>query len=348
MRLRRLPLLTFSLLLGAGCVSPPPYEDGTVRDDLNTAVDAVIKNGGLDGAALIILDETGETYRREVGNLDPNTPIRIASASKWISAAVIMSVVESGRLDLGTKVGSVLPDYPPAVAEITLRQLMSHTSGIQPDLVLKQPRVASLDASARLIASAPLEGPPGSRFHYGGSSMQIAARMAEVATGRTWQEIYSNALAEPLAVGGEWGHPLREGDAVPYVAGGLRISMNDYLRFMAMFLGEGSLGGKRVLKPGTVRQIETDQLDGVTAIDRPSVVPGAWRYGMGVWCEAVRPDRSCSIVSSAGAFGVFPWIERDAQRAGLFFSQAPLPQVLPAALRLRDLAKALPPARSAR
>jgi hypothetical protein len=72
--------------------------------------------------------------------------------------------------------------------------------------------------------------------------------------------------------------------------------------------------------------------------DTPRVGLSGWRYGIGIWCERIDADGRCPVVSSAGAFGVYPWVDRDAGLAGVFFTRTPLQRVLRPAIALRTLA----------
>jgi CubicO group peptidase (beta-lactamase class C family) len=80
---------------------------------LDEALAGEVKAAELNGAALIVLGEGGELYRGVVGDVSPGANVRVASASKWVAAAVIMSVVEAAQLRLDTRVGMFCPIIPP-------------------------------------------------------------------------------------------------------------------------------------------------------------------------------------------------------------------------------------------
>lgn len=322
------------LLPAAG---PAPRTPDTAR--LDTAFDKLVAEQGLSMAALVIVDDRGEIYRRTTTGLDPDAEIPIASASKWLTGVMVMALVDEGKLSLDTTVGEMLPDYPAQVRAVTLRQLMSHTSGIDPGLALRDRDTTSLDESARALVTAPLLARPGEVFAYGGSSMQLAARMAEVACRCSWSELYERTLRAPLGMtGGRWGHPMRPEATVPQVGGGLSLSLNDYVKFLTMVQRSGRSTRGALLSTAAVAGMERVATGSARFSDTPRVGLSGWRYGIGVWCERIDADGRCPVVSSAGAFGVYPWVDRDAGLAGVFFTRTPLQRVLRPAIELRTLA----------
>lgn len=85
------------------------------------------------GASLAIVQNGRVILRRHYGTFADETVVPIASASKWISAAVIMSVVDEGRLSLDDRVIKYIPSFSGDKSSITIRQLLSHTSGLPAD-----------------------------------------------------------------------------------------------------------------------------------------------------------------------------------------------------------------------
>jgi haloalkane dehalogenase len=225
---------------------------------------------------------------------------------------------------------------------MTVRQLLSHTSGIEPGTVLRQSPSSSSADMTRAILAAPLLGEAGTVFAYGGSSMQIAAAISERKTGQTWDQLFRARLAEPLGfTSPAWRHPLAPGEqneaGSPQVAGGLVLSLDDLSTFMTMILNRGRLGERRILSEAAVAEIERLHTGSVRDFRRLPIAKPDWRYGLGVWCEAYIASGACSVSSSAGAFGTVPWVDRTRNRAGVFITRTRLPLVLDGVLDLRAL-----------
>lgn len=250
-------------------------------------------------------------YDKRFGNALGNENYYVASASKWLAGAVIMSVVDDGRLSLGSTVGQWFPAYAGTQkGSMTLAQLMSHTSGMAwttNGCVGNQSM--TLAACADLLLAAPLAAAPGTQFAYGGNSIQVAARMAELATGEGWVALSQDRLIGPLGLTKTWWT-----GANPHVAGGAASTQADYDRFLSVIQSGGTRFGVRLLSPEAVAAMETDRVGTLPAAYSP--IPSVPGYGIGVWIE---PRPGGTIVSSPGAFGVFPLIDRSrCYRAVLF------------------------------
>ena len=112
--------------------------------------------------------------------------VAIASASKLVSGLLLFDVIATskGALTLESTTGEILPWSGPAAA-ITLRHLLSFTSGLaNEDATAADPRLSLADCVAHIAAAVP-KAAPGLRFDYGSTHLQVAARMAEVVTGRS-------------------------------------------------------------------------------------------------------------------------------------------------------------------
>jgi CubicO group peptidase (beta-lactamase class C family) len=130
------------------------------------------------------------------------------------------------------------------------------------------------------------------------------------------------------------GVPLSE-TANPLLQGGVVTTAQDYMRFLTMLAQRGRFGVHQILSPQAVEMMETAQ-----TIDKPMAwMPhGAIRhaqYALGNWCETWTADSRCTLVSSPGAFGTFPWIDRQSGLYGIFFMNERLPQVLPDVVKAR-------------
>src|SRR5450759_1536934 len=116
-----------------------------------------------------------------------------------------MSVVDEGRLSLDDHVIKYIPSFSGDKSSITIRQLLSHTSGLPADSGLSSSgclsdRFTTLATCADKIAAGPLIAAPGTEFNYGGVSMQVAGRVAEIVEARPWEEIFQQRIARPLAL----------------------------------------------------------------------------------------------------------------------------------------------------
>lgn len=323
--------------LAIGLAPAPLAAQTPGQATLATAFDRFVAERSLAAAALVVLDRNGILFERSAGTIGLDRPVPIASASKWLSAALVMTLVDEGRLTLDTTVGTVLPAAPDPIRTATVRQLLSHMAGSGGAEIMAIDDVRSVaDSVDRLFANG-FAHPPGQSFAYGGASMQIAGRMAEVASNLGWTELFDRRLAQPLGFSGHrWGWLRRNGAGdVPLVAGGLTLSARDYARFLRMILNDGMAEGGRVLSPSAVREMERDQVGALPIRFAPASTPANWRYGLGLWCESRDARGNCLVSSSAGAFGAFPWVDRTRGIAGVLIVLSRLDRTLDGAIALR-------------
>lgn len=165
---------------------------------------------GLDGAGVLLMKD-GQVVYRQFFNYPQTKIVPIASATKWLTAALLMRLVDLGYLALDKPLAAYnLPNFTGLLGTITLRQLLSHTSGLEPDNACLDDRTTTLAvcveqdiASAgfrKLIPNAP-DSPratPGSEFYYQGVGFQVVGRLAELATGRKWNDLFNQYLKTPL------------------------------------------------------------------------------------------------------------------------------------------------------
>ncbi|MDX2024550.1 MAG: serine hydrolase domain-containing protein [Deltaproteobacteria bacterium] len=259
----------------------------------------------INGAGLAVLRKGCPPLLLEsFGNQTNASVVELASASKAPSALAIMSLVERGTLSLDAKVGEVLTDAPADKAQISLRELLSHTSGLPGNATCLASDSLTLAACAKEILGARLQTPPA--FVYGGASFQVAGRMAEVASGKPWNTLFSEALsapceAETLSFAASPRNNLGS-DINPRIAGGAAASLVDYARFLSVFVNGGRCGDVRVLTSSTVTTILTNHIGALDQSGSP--LSQAEGYGLGWWRE-----KGGVIWSDPGAFGTYPWID---------------------------------------
>lgn len=297
----------------------------------------------LSGATLIVGRNGHELYRGSAGRIDANTQVPVASASKWVSSAVLMRLVEAGKLKLDRPIGAYLPELQGHWAGVTLRQLLTLTSGAPEGHAFENsPLTPYPQVFAHLVAK-PAHAKAGTEFTYGGITLQIAGYLAQQVTHRSWNALFVQQVAAPLGMTQSiYGHPVWEGkaDAVasPNIAAGLHTTAEDYFRFLSALQPADASGG--LLSATSIREMETDYTSSLRQNSRPPGVADDWSYGLGLWCER-RHSRRCDLVSSAGSYGAYPWIDRRSGTYGVLVVIGNVKEVMPFALHMRRLSENL-------
>ena len=301
--------MTVALLVGpaAAVAATRPGRDPFARVD--RAMRARLR--GQRGGAVLIARDGATLHRRSFGAFRPTTVVPIASASKWLTAATVMTLVDEGRLSLDAPVATVLPEFGGDKAAITLRMLLSHRSGL-PDADCVGDPMTTIPTCVHRIAQSRPADPPGQAFHYASVGFEIAARMIEVLTGESFQRAFEDRIGAPVGMAHTRFDRL-DGERTPNPdpAAGATSTVDDYARFLDMVVHLGLVGTTRVLQPASVLEIERDQVAGVDTTGDVAVhITRNPTYGLGVWRDLPGPDGAGVIVDGSGALGFYPWIDR--------------------------------------
>ena len=211
----------------------------------------------------------------------PETLFQIGSISKIFTTTLIMSLVDEGLLSLDWPVVEYIPDLPladeTARTAVTLRHLVTHMGGFFGDRFDDHGR--GDDALARTVAAMgdlPQQTAPGELWTYCNVGFDLAGRVAEVVTGKRFEDLVRGRIFEPLKLDRATYFPdeailypvavghVKSGDGVAVArpwpiarnanpAGGISANVGELLRFARMHMQDGELDGVRVLKPESAR-----------------------------------------------------------------------------------------------
>jgi CubicO group peptidase (beta-lactamase class C family) len=284
--------------------------DRAVNDAL---IGAAIDDAG--GMAVAVLHR-GRVYRHARGFVDRQrrrpttmaTPFRLASITKTMTAVIALQMVEEGTLSLDDTVGRLLPGMPERWSEITVRQLLTHTSGIPhyppgPGGLLDVHLTG--EETLRWIAKRPLVAAPGERFTYSSYGYAVLGAILERVEGRSFEAMLDARILEPLGMTSTFVEDSRSrradwpagwriderGAAVPSTridlssrraGGGVRGTVDDLLVF-----------ADSILRNDLVTGATFDQMTTATELPDGTLVD----YGLGV---AVYPRRGHRFVAHAG------------------------------------------------
>src|ERR1700686_588113 len=260
-----------------------------LRQKIDHAATDVLTATGVPSASITIVKDGQIAYLQAYGNgrLDPATPVRpemrysIGSISKQFTATAILVLQEQGKLSLDDKVEKFIPNLTRA-NEVSIRQLLSHTSGYQdywpqdyvPPFML-QPITA--DRILDLWARKPLDFDPGTRWQYSNTNFVIAGVIAEKASGMPLLDFLHRNIFDPLGMSSVTNtdqEKLGDSDATGYMRyalGPLRLSPKEgrgwlfaagELAMTASDLAKWDLSiiSQKVLKPSSYKEFETEVL----------------------------------------------------------------------------------------
>ena len=275
-----------------------------------------------------------------------DTLVQIFSMTKPVTGVALMQLWEQGKFGLDDPLARHLPQFadvqvydaaeadtlrPPARA-ITVRDVLRHTAGFTYGGA-DHPTDAAWD---RLMPQVPLLYDPGTHWHYS-AGVDVQARLVEVLSGQPFDAYVRDHVFRPLGMtsscwkcsrgllprlariyeAGEdgamtpmaettWLEPNFAGKPMTMGGSGIVTTIDDYMKFARMLLGEGELDGARILRPATVRLMATDQLDPRIAEADRLWLPGKGNGGFG-FDFFVRTGRPLTPEENRGAIGEFYW-----------------------------------------
>ena len=325
------------LFLTVGCKSTQNSKKNNAVYDfspMDKKINSWIDKGYYPGAGISVFKDNKNVYEAYYGNYKPETVVFIASAGKWLAVATVAAVVEEGKLSWDDKVVKWLPEFKDAKGQATLRQLFSHTSGY-PDYQPKgNPRddYQTLKESVKHIVSLPADTIPGTEFHYGGLAMQVAGRMAELATAKDFETIFQEKIAQPLGMKNTHFTPVDLGGGhSPMLGGGARSTLQDYTHFLEMIANDGMYKGKSILKKASVQEMQADQVKNALVIKGEYVENSRGLnhksiYGLGQWREELNKNGEAVLISSPSWAGAYPWIDKENNVYGFLLTHV-IPEV---------------------
>jgi CubicO group peptidase (beta-lactamase class C family) len=351
MRLVKVAIVTSVVLAALAVSSPASAISRAIPPSVAVKIDAVAKQevdlGHVAGASVAVLRSGQLVFSKGYGrsNLELAAPVtattvfRIGSLTKQFTAAGILLLAEHGKLKIDDKLSLYLPNFPRA-NEVTLRDLLNHTSGIHN--FTEGPMIDEISTRGatvqQLVAGIADQSPlydfdPGNGWWYSNSNYALLGAVIEKASGESWATFMQKEIFDKLGMadtaaddasdvvrGRATGYKLmggvpgkfRNADftdmSVPYAAGALRSTANDMARWNAALFGGKLLKPsslKEMLAPGRLRNGAENQTaiawPGGKASSPPAgFVPGSYAFGLDHHSENGR-----SVIGHAGSIAGF-------------------------------------------
>lgn len=282
--------MKFLLLLSCAaslCAQPSNFDQ---------PIEKAIKDGLIPGAVLLVGHDGKVVYRKAYGEralLPKREPMTVdtifdaASLTKVIATtSCVMKLFEQGKIRLNDPVTKYLPEFQGGSSDITIRNLMTHFSGLRPDLDLEPPWSGYETGIERALTDKPA-GPPGVRFVYSDINFILMGEIVRRLSGETLPEFARETVFEPLGMHETMflppaalrpriapteldkatGQPLRgvvHDDTTRYMGGvaghaGLFITADDLAKFAQMMLDLGEGNGTRLFAAATIQKFTTPQ-----------------------------------------------------------------------------------------
>ena len=224
---------------------------GTSQTLNKAKLDTVIrlaKEAHSDG--LVIIKDNKVLVEEYYGN--PNTPTYIASVSKVLTSVAIVKLLSEGKIkSVDQPVTDFYPEWKQGNKKyITLRMLLSHTSGIQNErnagLELEPPPKWKAKNIIKLAVAAELSDKPGTVFSYNNKATALLGGIIEVASGKRMDTYFEEELFKPMNITEyEW---IRDEDGNPTAHGAFRLKAFDLAKFGQLMLNKGVYNDKKLFE----------------------------------------------------------------------------------------------------
>ena len=340
-------------------------------DSIDATLQEFVDAQQLSGAVAVVADRDRILHQGAVGLADlqsgrpmtPDTLFWIASMTKPIAATAVMILQDEGKLSVDDPVSKYLPEYEklvigpdrtPATNLMTIKHLVTHTSGLATPPWPDGGDTRSLEVQAYDLAAQPLNFEPGTKWQYG-YGLSVAGRVVEVVSGIPFDKFVRERITDPLGMDDTTFHlnddqyarfarlyrlnddksalvpaehkyvtpdPQDGADVTPAPSGGLFSTADDLARYYQMVLRGGEFDGRQIVSAEAVEQMTTLQ----TGDLQTGFTPGnGWGLG---WCVVREPQGVSRLLSPGtfghgGAYGTQAWIDPERGLVFLLLIQRP-------------------------
>ncbi len=361
-------------------------------DSLRVILRKAVNDRTVPGVSLLLAHQGEVIFKEGFGNLAVDQKVLMASSAKPVTATLLMILVDHGKLALDDPIEKYLPEFKgisikgklPASLP-TVRQLLCNMSGLPGDFLANsllnrrvrgwltrksttrkleddngksQSRLFSLQNrsladSVRAFARGGLATEPGSGFHYCTMGFNVAARVAEVAAKRPFEELVRTELLEPMGMSNTRYTPigLRALNASPTLpngesrfimaGGGMTSTLDDFAAFYLLHANGGTYRGHRILSEQAVATMHTRQ----AKLELLMAGPYGNDYGLAFFLDRLDERGQARLITHPGLFGTTPWLDKDRELIGVLFVQSNFLKVMSLVREVQAKSRVLFPAK---
>lgn len=283
----------WSVLLLVSAASAQTFPGANALDD---AINQAIGQNKMPGAVVVVGHNGQIVYQKAYGNrslvprvekMTLDTVFDCASLTKVVATTTaMMQLLDQGKYRLNDKITDYIPEFQAGKSDVTIRNLLTHFSGLQPDVLLK-PEWKGYDTGMRLAYTFKPAGPPSTRFVYSDINFLLLGEMVHKLSGQFISDYTREHIFVPLGMKDTMFQP--PASLVPRIApterptkndaplrgvvhdpttrfmggiaghAGMFSTAGDLARFAQMMLNAGELGGVRIASAGTITKFTEPQ-----------------------------------------------------------------------------------------
>ena len=342
--------LSLCLVLSAAlCLARSVFAGEPILPGIGAAMQEMVAKNEIAGAVTVVvakdkllhIESTGLADVAAKRTMTPDTLFWIASMTKPVTGAAILMLQDEGKLSVADPVAKYLPEFADLktpsgkAANLTIAQILTHTSGLGEADPAKAKAARTLAELAPFWLAAPMQYEPGEKWKYTQSGINAAGRIVEVVSGMSFEAFLQQRLFDPLGMKDTTFYPTdaqrarlvtayaknkdtgaletvppRAGfgtrDRPPLGNGGLYSTAPDYARFCQMLLAGGTLDGCRYLSADAMKFLATPQTGdlpvGFFQNDTYGQHGKDYGWGLGT-CILRTPHEGVAAMLSPGSYG---------------------------------------------
>jgi len=300
------------------------------------AVDQLLKQNqkAFGGGYVMLVVKDGKTLYQKQGNPDftAKSPANIYGAANWMTAALVMTFVDEGKLSLDDKVTQFVPLFGKYMkGYITIRNCLTNSTGIRTETsvasVMSKQKFETLEDMVNSYANKhDIAANPSTEFFYSNLGPNIAARVLEVVSKKSFERLIRERITGPLKMRGTNFANQEGGGTNP--SGGAQSTANDYINFLTMLLNKGTFEGKRILSEKAVEELETSQFPDLPVKYLPKELTGA-HFGLGEFITGANSSGGSAILACPSLLGTAAFIDKCRGYAAILIAEKPAEEKKP-------------------
>jgi CubicO group peptidase (beta-lactamase class C family) len=256
------------------------------------------------------LYKDGKTiYKKDNGEFNLKTQQPVNATSHWLTAALVMVLVQEGKLGLDDKVSTYLPIFSKhGKGYITVRHCLTHHTGIDGGKPFEKKKFKTLEEEVNHYASSrEIKTNPGTEYYYSNTGFAIAARVLEIVSKKSFDRLMKEKLTSPLAMRATTFASDNYNDA-PDPATGAKSTAFDLVNFLAMLLNQGTFNNKQILTKESVQTFLSLQAPATGMKNAPKHAEG-FAYSHGAWIIQLNEKNEPESFTAPALSGTFPVID---------------------------------------
>ncbi len=281
--------------------------------------------------AVLIWKDGKIIYQKQTQDFTAKTQTPVYNAGNWLTAALVMSFVDDGKISLDDKVSKYIPIFKTYMKDfITIRNCLTNTTGIHTEAgalkLFQKNKFANLEDEVNAFASKrEIEANPGTEFYYSNIGPDIAGRVLEIISKKSFDRLIQEKLLRPLKMRGT-NFTNNDGGAID-PSGGAKSSAIDYMNFLTMLINKGSFEGKQILSEKSIEEMETTQFATIPVKYVPEQTKGL-HYALGAWIAEADADGKATALSCNDMAGGISLIDKCRNYAAIILLPSQKPEII--------------------